>query len=543
MRFRWLAALAVALLSTGLASAQPKAVEPTVEVRLRSVNDLVDKFEYVAGLAGKEDAVAQVRELIKALSADKKGVEGIDPKKPFGAYAVLEKDVATSPFVLMIPIADEEQFLKALEKHLNITPEKGDEGTKKIPVPLVGEAHLRFVNGYVYVSQKVKDLDPKGLLKPATFFAKDDGSVASVIVHIDRIPADLRTFAFGQFEMGVNEERKKNADNETPAEKKLKNLIFDTMLAGAKGAIDDGKDLSVKLFADPKTDDLTAEVTFSAKSGSVSAKNFASMGTKTSLPAGIVATANPAAKGNLKLALTDGTKKEFAAAVDGLLAEGLKKAPEDQQEVLKALVAAVSPTLKSGELDAAASLVGPNAKGQVQLISALGVKDGKGIEAFVKKVVADYGAFIEAFVEFKFDVEKIGAFTLHKIELKQIDDDGKMEKVFGTKTVWLATSDTVLAVSIEPEGELIKKGLKAKAIPVPVASADAAVAKLVTLFQPDLKPDELKALVKDAFGDGPTTGKDTVTFAIEGGEQLKVKVKLKGKALRFGAGLDVIKGK
>ncbi|HEY1189130.1 MAG TPA: hypothetical protein VGE74_15860, partial [Gemmata sp.] len=101
MRFRWLAALAVAALSTGLASAQPKAVEPTVEVRLRSVNDLVDKFEYVAGLAGKEDAAAQVRELIKALSADKKGIEGIDPKKPFGAYAVLEKDVATSPFVIM----------------------------------------------------------------------------------------------------------------------------------------------------------------------------------------------------------------------------------------------------------------------------------------------------------------------------------------------------------------------------------------------------------------------------------------------------------
>lgn len=541
MRFRWLAALAVALLSTGLASAQPKAAEPTVEVRLRSVNDLVDKFEYVAGLAGKEDAVAQVRELIKALSADKKGIEGIDPKKPFGAYAVLEKDVATSPFVLMIPIADEEQFLKALEKHLNITPEKGDEGTKKIPVPLVGEAHLRFVNGYVYVSQKVKDLDPKGLLKPATFFAKDDGAVASVIVHIDRIPADLRTFAFGQFEMGVNEERRKNADNESAAEKKLKNLIFDTMLAGAKGAIDDGKDLSVKLFADPKTDDITAEVAFSAKSGTVTAKNFASMGAKTSLPAGIVAAANPAAKGNLKLALTDGTKKEFAAAVDDLLAEALKQAPADQEEVLKALVAAVSPTLKSGELDAAASLVGPNAKGQVQLISALGVKDGKGIEAFVKKVIADYGAFIGDFVEFKFDVEKIGGFNLHKIELKQVDD--KFEKMFGTKTIWLATSDATLAVSIEPEGELIKKGLKAKAVPVPVASADAAVAKLVTLFQPDLKPDELKALLKDAFGDGPTAGKDTATFSIEGGEQLKAKVKLKGKALRFGAGLDVIKGK
>src|SRR5436189_4641273 len=115
MRFRWSAALAAALLTCGLASAQPKEAGPTVEVRLRSVNDLVDKFEYVAGLAGKEDAVKQVRELIKVLSADGKGIEGIDPKKPIGGYATLVKELETSPFVGMIPIADEEQLLKVLK--------------------------------------------------------------------------------------------------------------------------------------------------------------------------------------------------------------------------------------------------------------------------------------------------------------------------------------------------------------------------------------------------------------------------------------------
>ncbi|MDY3560327.1 hypothetical protein R5W23_001559 [Gemmata sp. JC673] len=540
MRFRWLAALAVALVSTGLANAQPKPLEPTIEVRLRSVNDLVDKFEYVAALAGKEDAAAQVREFLKALSADKKGIEGIDPKQPFGAYALLEKEVANSPFVVMVPVADEEQFLKALEKHLGVTVEKGDEGTKKVPVPLAGEAHLRFANGYVYVSQKVKDLDAKALVKPAAYFANDDGAVASLVVHVDRIPADLRAFAFGQFELGVNQERKKNEENESPAEKKLKGLVFDAILAGTKGTLDDGKDLSIKLFADPKSDDLNAEVTFSAKSGTTTARNFSAMGSKTSLPAGIVATANPAAKGNLKLAMTDGIKKEFSAAVDELFAEALKKAPDDQQAVLKSLIAAVSPTIKSGELDVAASLVGPNAKGHVQLITALAAKDGKEFEKFVKKFVGDYGDLIGAFVEIKLDVEKIGAFNLHRIELQQADDN--FEKIFGTKVFWLATSDTALAISIEPEGELIKKGLKAQPVPVAVASVDAAVAKLAPLAQPDAKPDELKALLKDAFGGSPA-GKDTVTFGIEGGEQLKVKFKLKGKAVRFGAGLDALKGK
>ncbi len=541
MRFRWLAALAVAFFASGLASAQPKVTEPTVEVRLRSVNDLVDKFEYVAGLAGKENVVEQARELIKNLSADGKGIEGIDPKKPIGVYATLEKDVATSPFVIMIPVADEKTFLAALVKY-NLAPEKGNDGTHKVavPVPAVEHVHLRFANGYAYVSQKAKDLDPKLLVQPKVYFAKDDGSVASIIVHIDRIPADLRTFLFGQFELGVNDERKKNADNETAAEKKLKNFIFDTLLSGVKGTSDDGKQLSVKLFADPKTDDITAEVAIAAKSGSATAKNFTALGNKTSLPAGIVASPGAAARVNAKLAVTDGTKKEYAAAIDALLADAVKNAPNDQQDVLKALVNAIGPTLKGGELDAAAALYGPNTKGHYHLLAALAVKEGKGIEKFVKKAVEDYGVFVADFVEFKFDVEKIGDFNLHQIVLKQTDE--KLEKIFGVKnSVWLAISDGHVAFSIESSGDAIRKGLKAKAVPVPVVSGDVAIAKLLPLIQPDLKPDELKALLKDAFGDGPITGKDAVAFSITGGDQLTVKFKVKGKAIRAGMGLDRLK--
>ena len=108
MRMRCWAVAAVALaaaLSPGRAAAQ-KMTEPTVEVRLRSVNDLLERGEYVAGLVGREEPVKQVRELIKQLSTEGKGVEGIDPKRPFGAYAVLTPDVQDSPVVLMVPLAD-----------------------------------------------------------------------------------------------------------------------------------------------------------------------------------------------------------------------------------------------------------------------------------------------------------------------------------------------------------------------------------------------------------------------------------------------------
>src|SRR5262245_59511267 len=134
MRMRCWAVAAVALaavLSPGRAAAQ-KMNEPTVEIRLRSVNDLLERGEYVAGLVGQEEGVKPVRDLVKQLSTADKGIEGIDPKRPFGAFAVLTPDVQDSPVVVMVPVADKDRLLAALKERLGITPEKTDSGALKI---------------------------------------------------------------------------------------------------------------------------------------------------------------------------------------------------------------------------------------------------------------------------------------------------------------------------------------------------------------------------------------------------------------------------
>lgn len=538
MRCRLLTAVAVALLAAGGASAQP--AKPTFEIRLRSVNDLVDRFEYIAGLAGKEDEAKQVRELLKTIAAEGKGIEGIDPKMPMGAYAFLAEPIDASPFVLMVPVADEERFLKMLKERLNIEPEKGPDGTLKATVPQVNEVHMRFVNGYVYVSQKAKDLDPKGLVTPKAFFAADDGAVASVAFHIDRVPADVRKFALGQVEMGIAEARKKAADAATPAERKGQELGSDVALGVAKAILEDGKEVAIRLYADPKTDDLSAEISLSAKSGSPMAKNFKSLGQRPSLPAAIVGTGT-VARGNIKFALTDELMKEYKKAVEDGLKEAIKDVPADQKELAEAAIAAIKPTLAAGELDAAIGLHGPDAKGRYQLIAALGVKEGKKIETFAKDTVKAFGAFVENDVEFKFDVETVGDFKLHKIVLK--NEDEKFEKTFGTKNIWLATSDTCVALSIEEDGATLKKGLKAKPVPAAMLSGEVSVSKILPLAEMDLKPDEIKAIVKDAFGNESPTGKDTIRFAVEGGDKLAMKITVKGKAIKLFAALQTVKGK
>ena len=533
MRFLTLAALALAAFTPAPTLAQ---AEPTIEFRLRSVNDVLDKVEYVAGLAGQEEAPKQIRALVKQLSADGKGVEGIDPKRPFGAYAVMTEDVASSPVVVMIPIADKARFLEMLKERLSITPEKAAGDTMKVFVPLINELHMKFVNDYLYLTLRAADLDAKKLVTPKAFFATDDGAVASLLVRIDRIPAEVRKVVVGQIELKMNEERKKKPDGETDAQFKLKNMVFDALVGGGKGVLDDCKELALRILIDAKSDELSAEITLTPKAGTTAAKNFASLAGKTSLPAGIVGAKNTVARAAGKIEMTADLKKQLKVVVDGLVEEELKKAGD--RAVAEKIFDALTPTLKAGELDYAAALIGPDAKGKHALLAALAVKDAKEIE----KLLKEYAPFIpEDAAKATFDVETIGAFTLHKVEVKHLDE--KFEALFGTKTFWLAVSADCVALSIEEDGAAIKAALKAKPAATTAQGIEVSMAKIVPLTDNNLKPDELKALLKDAFGDGPTAGKDTVTVAVEGGDKLRIKVKMKGKALRLLTTLDQFKVK
>ncbi|MFO0801619.1 MAG: hypothetical protein U0791_00660 [Gemmataceae bacterium] len=60
-------------------------------------------------------------------------------------------------------------------------------------------------------------------------------------------------------------------------------------------------------------------------------------------------------------------------------------------------------------------------------------------------------------------------------------------------------------------------------------------------MEKNLKPDEVKALIKDAFGTGEPAGQDTIGISVDGGKQLTVKIKVKGKAFRLATMLDQFK--
>ncbi len=541
MSLRLLPGFAVLLVPAGMAQAQPaqpaKPAEPTIELRLCSVNELIAKVEYLVGLSGQDEIINQVRNAIKQLTAEGKGLEGIDPKQPFGLYATLAPDIVNSSLTIMVPVADKDRFLGLLRDRLDITTEKAEGGLLRAAVPTLNELFIRFEHGYAYFGRTANDLDPKILPKPKDYFARDPGAVASGVIRFDRIPDELKTFLIGQIELGLAEQRKKEGGNASAAQKAVLDTATDKLTAGIKTFLNDARELSARILIDEKTEDLSLEFALTAKSDSVLARGIAALGERKSLPVAIVAGKEPAMQLTVRGELPEELKKELTSALDSAISEALKDVPGEQEKaLLERVFKTFGPTFKAGDIDAAFAIHGPDAKSHYSVIAAIAVKNGKEIEKLVKELAP----FAGDAAEFDFDVEKTGNFTLHRVTVKDLPEE--FRQVFGTGKIWLAVSDEVIALSIEPDGQAIKAGLRAKAMPAPVVSWEVSAAKLAPLLGQKLKPDEVKAVLKDAFGSGSPSGKDTVKLAITGGEKLSGKASMKGGVVRLLFGLFRLQG-
>jgi hypothetical protein len=525
----WLTATALAA-TLGLSdrAAAQKDVGPALEVRVRSVDDLIGKAEYLGEIVNQPEAAKQAAAFVRGLTDEKKGIEGVDPARPFGLYGSVTSNVIDSPVVLMVPIADERAFLDLLTSKLSLDPKKGDDGAYQVKVPNVPvPVFFRFANKTAYVTlQSAKGIEAGKLIDPKDFFAGTDDAIASVRVHLDRVPDDVKKTVIGQFELKVADVKEQKQEDESPAQRKLRLWALDRLTGAVQSVLTDGNEMAVRLLIDPKGDDLTAELTFTTKSGSELAKFLRGLGGQSAKAATLAGAKSPVAAVGLRLSLPEQVRKDLAPVIDALIAEAIDKAKEFDRQAAKMALDAAAPTLKSGELDA--GLVVTEDGGKLGLVAALGVVQGGGIE----KTVKQFAPFApEDKAKFEFDVRKAGGLSLHKVVAPNPD----LKATFGTETVWLGTSDTLLAVSIEPKGKALEaaasrlaEGSTARG---PV-SAEVSVARVLAAVEKQLPAEKVKELTGEVFPGG-ATGKDTATLTVDGGDALKVRITLKGKAVKL----------
>src|SRR5262249_30207841 len=166
MRTSPLTALIAAVFLAGAAPARAddkEKAEPAVPfkaaavARLEALDDLIADLRYVVQKAGREEEAKQIEAALKARTGPK-GLEGLDTKKPIGAYAVVEKQSNQSQVRSLLPIADKKTFLTFLE-NLDLKPEEKKDGSYELSVENVptGPILMRFANGYLYAMPRLNE--------------------------------------------------------------------------------------------------------------------------------------------------------------------------------------------------------------------------------------------------------------------------------------------------------------------------------------------------------------------------------------------------
>jgi hypothetical protein len=513
--------------------ADKKAQQPAIVLRLKSLEGILADAKYLTKLADAEEQFKQAEEFLKTFSGDA-GLGGIDMKRPFALYGDISPGLQDSPVVLLVPIADPKAFVSFLEG-VNIKPEKGKDDVYTIdnipgaPIPVT--VYFRFANKYAYITAMEKgNIAEKKLLKPeAVLPVAGDTSLASLTLRLEGFPDILKQIVLTQIESKLSEAKEQNPPNETPALKKLRHAMIDTVSEKIKSLLTDGEEATIKLGVDQKKEDISADFSFKAKKGSQLAKDMASVGKASNLFSALTGD-NTALRVVSAIALPAEVRKVLGPAIDDAIKDAIAKETDpNKAKLMKATFDAFAPTLKAGELDAGVAVVGPDKDGHMTIIGGAKVVKGKGIEDVVREIYKEVPENERKNIVL--DATKVGDVNVHKIVIPETDENAK--KLLGESSAYVAIRDDMVLVAAGPDAlKAIKDMLAA---PAKSSSAllkvDLAVARAAQL---DTKDPNAAKVARDVFGKDPK-GSDAVSVTVEMGESLKVSFNAKAKIITLGA--------
>ncbi len=533
-RTPWL--LALLLFAAGPLRAQGAEFGPAIEVRVASVNDLLVAAKFLGESLNQAEAAKQGVEFLKSQIDDAKGLDGLDPKRPWGLSVTVTPNVIDSPIVVIIPLADRESFLGLLKGKLNLDPKKLDGDVYEVKVPNVPvPVYFRFTKDHVLMTVvNAKSLDTPPALD---FLDAKETSQVTARLHYDRLPADVKKVVFAQWELQANDGMRRARPGETPTETKLRQWLLEQTLPGIQSLLNDGATLSVNLDLDtPQAKgELRVDARLTAKPGSGLAKTIRALEGRPG-----VALPLPEARKlftlDAKLGLPEGAKASFAPLVDALLADAVKNARKDQQIPLQLVTDALKPTLQSGELDARVAVTAGAKPGTIGVFGAVKTVKGTEVEKLAKFVA---GLAPADAATFAFDTKTVGGVKLHGVTVKHAD----MHDRFGTQAVQLGTSDGRFLVAIEAGGQALEGVAAATTRPdAGVLDFEFALAAYAAFSEKVVDAVAARALYKQTFGvelgADPGVNQDSFALRVAGGDALTARLTFRGKSMRYWAALE-----
>jgi hypothetical protein len=498
------------------APAQAKAENPTLVVRVRSLETLFSRGQLLLEAIGKGELLKQIDELIKS-KVGPKGLASVDAKRPLGLYARVGKDITDLKAVLLVPVADEKGFLELLDG-LNFKAEKDKDGLYTVqqnvlPVNL----HFRFAHKYAYITAlNPESLDKSTLVEPSRLFSDKQTAALSLTLRVDQVPDMAKQLILQHLNDELDKILEAKDKGVSAAQNAFRVALVREIGRQLTAAIRDGTELNAELDIDPKTKALTADVTLGAKPGSTLATTIDKLGQAKSLFGGLLRD-DAAMNALLSYSLPD----KLRAALTGVINEAAKKALAEttdaaRQAQVKRLMEALLPTFQSGDIDLALSLRGPGAGDRYTLVGGVKVKEGEKLGKTLRELIEGLPENERA--KIKLDRDKAGGTAIHELDLSK-GFDAKARETFGEEPVYVAFRPDAAYFALGEDGlKAIKEALTAPKSATAPLRLELSLNRLAAVMAKT--PEQAKAARRLL-----TQGEEgRFRISIEGGERLRLRV-------------------
>ena len=401
------------------AAAQGQAPPPASTVQTQPISRVLAGVRQVAGHFGGPKAAAALDKLL----ADKlgpKGLAGLDLDRPVTGYVLLKPGVTQQPMVMLVPITDRAGALDLLKRAgVEAEPSDADKEIYEVAVdnPQLSRVLLRFRDNVAYVAAfaDAADLDVKKLPTAASLTTPNQGAWLLYTTHLDRLTAA---------------DRKVLADSAESAGDVFGGLPFPPAarvrfvnymkVVQRYNALqqDQGKTVTQTIDLDPKTLQFTLDYALTPKPATPLAADIKARNVTDNRFAAVLgpdSVAGVVTKFPLFLPeLRDGTAELLEVARDNVKQLPIQsEAFEELEGPIKAALAGLARAAKTGRLDLAAAVRGPNAAGLYEAAAAVSCGGTTELDAEIRKWHANLKPGQAA--KFKLDLYKAKGVTVHEV--------------------------------------------------------------------------------------------------------------------------------
>lgn len=514
-----------------LAAPAALAADPPIVLQSQPLGRLFEDVRSAANIVGGEKAVKAFNSAIKD-GFGEKGLEGLDLNRPMVGYVVLAPKPADITAVVALPISGEKEFLDLCERVNHQKPRADDKDASLYHLPPLDpryKALLRFHERHAYIAYGANPsphIDAKALVSMGKLYDPAERGLVSARFHFDRVPLAVKLALPALMDEVKNTILPRGFGFGAQEKELLKPVMVEIEKLGLRYvALAAGADtLTARILFDPASAQFVAEAVLTSKPDSELSRQIAAFKPITNRFAAFLNHPDTVAGFKFRVPLLEPEIRNAAVlGIEIAQKEALNNAPPAGKPLAEEFFKGLARTVKTGEVDVAAALRGPDKDDWYTAVGAVAFDDAPKLEKEFKAYV-EKQAPPEFTEQIKWNAAKVGTVDIHTWKIPAgggwfLD----VTKMFGGDncTVAFAFAPQGVYAAIGPDAlATLKDALAVKPGPSPLLDLVANPARIAKAIR-KINPNETTAELILGTDDKLLSG---LSITLEGGKELKAAI-------------------